>query len=247
LETTEYTLTALHSLGSAEARATVQVSASAPLIQDFSAGPNPQAVGGRTTLSWQTVGADAVQLLRGQTVLRSSAQAMGSLSVPVTSTSTTYTLRASNADGSNVGTVVVYGHIPPSIDDFRATATSFLGTTTATLSWRVRDTQTLELYDEAGPVAGFLGLSTGGAAIDDVGQFAVQVSRSTEFRLVATSLAGQRQETLTLFQQVPESEPNDSAMSAQVILTSGAPALGQLTANDEDWYVVDVPQGGFLR
>ncbi|MBS1783997.1 MAG: PKD domain-containing protein [Acidobacteria bacterium] len=97
--TTTYTLTATNAAGTATAMITVTVETELPRIADFWADPFQVASGQSTTLHWATGLADAVKL-NGSTVSGASA------SVAPTST-TTYTLTATNLIGSVSATLTV--------------------------------------------------------------------------------------------------------------------------------------------
>lgn len=201
--TTTYTLTALDAEGQNTAQLTVEVGPSPPVILSFTASANAAAVGDATTLRWSTLGAAQVVLRRGLSVEASGLTASGFLDVPVTTTSTTFTLEALNPDGTNTAALTIFGHVPPEVVSFGVSPSQFTGATTAQLSWEVRGVETLTLFEGANQVASFPGLQTGGASIDDQGLFDWPVSATTVFRLVATSRAGQVESSATITQQGP--------------------------------------------
>lgn len=246
--TTEYVLTAFNPAGDATANVTVTVSATAPVISDFSASPNPVALTSSTTLSWTTLGAATIQITRGGTVELDTTLASGTLVVPITGPSETFTLTATNPTGGNSATVTVYGHAAPVIHSFTAAPSVFQGTVTATLSWDVSSVQTLELFEGSVAVPGFAGVSTSTGTVNSVSSFSLSLSATATYRLVATSLAGSVEATVTLVQQVVEAEPNNDAGTAQVVLVSGGSNTGDINpGDDEDWYAVTVPAGGWVR
>ncbi|MCB9649808.1 MAG: DVUA0089 family protein [Deltaproteobacteria bacterium] len=108
--------------------------------------------------------------------------------------------------------------------------------------------QALELFQDGAAVAGFPGVATSTGTVDASGTLDVVLTTHSTFVLRATSQGGQDEATITVFQQVDESEPNDDAATAQVLTTSGAPVVGMVSpAGDEDWYAVTVPAGGWIR
>ncbi|MCA9551130.1 MAG: pre-peptidase C-terminal domain-containing protein, partial [Myxococcales bacterium] len=246
--TTEYTLTAFNPAGNASFAATVTVNPAAPAILGFGAAPNPAAIGGSTTLSWNVLGADTVRVTRGTTVEYDGTQGTSSIQIPVTTTSTTFMLTASNAEGASTSQVTVYGHQAPTITTFTAGPNPFAGTATITLTWAAVNVQALELFQDGAAVAGFPGVATSTGTVDASGTLDVVLTTHSTFVLRATSQGGQDEATITVFQQVDESEPNDDAATAQVLTTSGAPVVGMVSpAGDEDWYAVTVPAGGWIR
>ena len=103
-ETTTYTLTAINSVGSKTATATVTVAAvNANTIGSFTASPTSIGPGGSSKLSWTATGADRVAISPGAFTSTSTS---GSTTVSPTTT-TTYTLTAINAAGGEVGTANV--------------------------------------------------------------------------------------------------------------------------------------------
>jgi cysteine-rich repeat protein len=246
--TTEYTLTAFNSAGNATAMATVNVTATAPAIMGFTANPNPAAIGATTSLSWSVLGADTVRVTRGTSVEYDGALGTHSIQIPVTTTSTSFTLTAINTTGTNTAMVTVFGHEAPFIKGFSASPNPFSGTATVTLSWTAINAQTVQLFQGATPVPGFTGVSTSTTTVIDNGSFDVVLSATSSFRLVVSNAAGSVEETVDVFQEVVEVEPNGDAASALPLPISGAPASGSVNpAGDEDWYAVTVPAGGWIR
>ncbi len=106
--TTNYTITATNTFGSATCSVSVQVTpGSAPRIDRFSASPLNIAVGGVSTLVWQVENATTVNI----TPNPGSVGLVGTQDVSPAQT-TTYTLTASNSFGSVSATVTV-NVIPP--------------------------------------------------------------------------------------------------------------------------------------
>ena len=102
--TTTYTLTATNAAGSTTATAIVTVNVPGkPSISSFNASPASITAGSSSTLSWATSGATTITITPGNFI---SSAASGSTNVKPTAT-TTYTLAATNAAGSNTATAKV--------------------------------------------------------------------------------------------------------------------------------------------
>jgi len=229
------------------AMTTVTVNASAPVINAFTAAPNPIAVDGTVTLSWDVLGADTVRVLDGTTELANTTMNVGTVGVTVTSTLTVYTLEVANVTGGNTSQVMVYGHNPASVVSFTATPTSFVGTTTVTLSWNAVNVQNLGITLNGAPLSGFTPIANTMMTTNETGTFDVVVSADATFVLSVDSLGGADSATVNVLQVIAETEPNDTPATA-VVLT-GAPIDGTigLGGEDIDYYAVTVPAGGWVR
>lgn len=246
--TTEYTLMARNTAGDAMAMQTVTVTAGAPVVNDFSASPNPVAVGGTATLSWDVIGADTVRVLEGTTELANTTMNVGTVAATVTSTMTVYTLEISNQTGGNTAQVIVYGHDAPVINDFAATP-GVLATATATitLTWDASNVQDLSLTANGTAVPGFAVIANTMGTTDETGMVDIVISADTTFVLTASSQAGTVMSTIDVQQAVVELEPNDDASTALGV-TPGTPILGTIAVgDDEDFYRFTVPAGGWVR
>jgi hypothetical protein len=107
-----------------------QNSPTLPTISSFSASPSQIVVGSSTTLSWNVANASSITITPGSF---STAAAAGSTKMSPTST-TVYTLSATNAGGTTTATTSVYvDTTPPSVPaSLTASAT---GTSTISLTW----------------------------------------------------------------------------------------------------------------
>ena len=244
--TTEYQLTAFHPEGNATAVVTVSVDPSAPLILNFSATPSPVGLGDSTTLSWSTLGAQRVRILRGSTAIVDTPLETGTRDVPITATSTVFTLEASNATGGNTSQITVYGHPAPTIGELSVSPADFTQSATITVTWSADNVNVIQLFANGVPVPGFPGVS-GPGTTSSSGQIDVFVTADTTFRLVATSAAGTVEQSVTVFDIRSETEPNDDATQA-LALVSGAPADGAIQpSGDVDWYALSVSPGGWVH
>jgi len=137
ISTTVYTLTATNSAGSPTAQTTLTVNpvvVNPPVINSFNVSPNVITQGQSSTLSWNVTGANTINISGIGTVTGNS------ISVSPSST-TTYTLTATNSAGSptaqttlTVNPVVVN---PPVINSFAANPTSITSGQSSILSWNV--------------------------------------------------------------------------------------------------------------
>jgi hypothetical protein len=144
-----YALTATNTFGSVSAAVSVTVIAgSAPTIGSFTATPAKVSPGQASVLSWAETGATGLSVKPG-------VGAVTGASVKVApSTTTSYTLTASNSFGSVTATASVMVGILPTITGFTATpAKVTLGQSTR-LSWAVTGSPSLMLNPGFGPVAG---------------------------------------------------------------------------------------------
>jgi hypothetical protein len=136
-DTTTYTLTAINSVGSKTATATVTVDAvNANTIGSFTASPSSIGPGGSSTLSWTSTGAARVAITPGTFT---STSASGSTTVSPAAT-TTYKLTATNEAGGVVGTAnatvnVMQGAALPVVNSFTASPTGLSAGGSSTLNW----------------------------------------------------------------------------------------------------------------
>ena len=157
--TTTYTLTATNPLKSVESTVTVTVKGTqpAPKISSFTATPTTIAQGERSTLRWKTSNADTLSISPGIGTLTDTQRrvyAIRPLQVSPTST-TTYTLTATNAAGSVEATAkVTVG--APRISGTISVATlnpcaieEGADTCTATIQWTVENTNSVKVYVSA--------------------------------------------------------------------------------------------------
>lgn len=249
-ESTEYTLTAFNAtLGDATASITVHVGRGVPTIRAFEASPNPAPLDGETVLTWSVEGADEVHILAGASELHVAPDpsADGTLPARLTQPSTTFTLLASNADGQNTATLLVFAHAPPAIVAFTAEPGSFIGSmVVSTISWEVTSASSLELLANGAPVAGFPAVSET-IARTRTGSISLVATESVVLELVAASGGGTRRAQAFISQLALEAEPNDAPATATPLTGDGSGVSAAFQVNgDEDFYAVTVPQGGHV-
>ncbi|HEY2031711.1 MAG TPA: glycoside hydrolase family 44 protein [Myxococcales bacterium] len=168
--TTTYTLTATNGSGSVTATATVGVAPiGAPTIGSVKATPSSIFPGGQSTLAWSVTGATTVSIQPGIGAVT------GTNIVVKPSTSTVYTLTASNASGTATATAQVTVD-KPVIASFGATPAAIAAGASATLSWSVAGASSIAI-DQG------VGVLTGSSAV-------VSPSVATTYTLTATNSAG---------------------------------------------------------
>lgn len=145
--TTNYTLTATNAGGSVTQSIQVVVNTPAPLpvIDSFTATPDSIS-GGTSTLSWSVAGADSLRILAN--VGANPGNVTGTSVAVAPTTTTIYTLTATNASGSvtREATVTVTAPVNTvSIDSLTATPNPAAAGEAVTLNWSVTGTQSLWL------------------------------------------------------------------------------------------------------
>ena len=145
--TTKYTLTAGGVSGCTAATDAVTVKVK-PRIDSFTADAATITEGQSTTLRWTTTNATSVSIPGTSGTLAVD----GNTSISPTTT-TTYTLTASNADGSNTATKKVTVVDPPVIDSFSASKTTITEGQSTKLSWTTTDATSVTISTISGTLA----------------------------------------------------------------------------------------------
>jgi len=192
--TTSYRITATNSAGSNSAIVTVAVGGSSPvspgpspqpagtgmqppLVYNFWAEPSTLSRGGSTKLSWNVMGAYSVRIDPTVGIVKTT----GSVNV-TPSSSTTYTLTATNSGGSVRATeeVHILQSAPslPAINWFAASPSSLLSGNSATLSWSTTNAKIVSI--------------SGIGSVAASGTRTVSPRSTTQYILEATSAAGGR-------------------------------------------------------
>jgi uncharacterized cupredoxin-like copper-binding protein len=186
--TTTYTLTATGPGGTVNATVTVTVGTPAtvaPQILRFEANPVTIAPGQNSTLSWATNGATTVTINNGV----GSVALNGSVTVSPTTT-TTYTLTATNSAGLSVTdpvTVTVSTGQIPQVVVFVANPQTIQPGTSTQLCWQVNNATSISIQPTVGS-----NLSANDCA-------SVSPTTTTTYTLTATNAAGQIQANTTVF------------------------------------------------
>ncbi len=170
---TTYTLQACNEAGNSTATVHITVSApTLPIINYFTALPTSIVVGGSSTLSWRVSGATEVTINQGIGAVSPN----GTRTVYPT-TSTTYTLQASNGAGSVISLVQVAVLSLPVINYFTASAYTINSGNCTHLYWSVSGATQVTIN----PGIGSVGLT---------GSYLVCPATSTIYVLMASNKAG---------------------------------------------------------
>jgi hypothetical protein len=152
--TTTYVLTATNSAGSVSRSRTITVIVP-PAIQAFSATPDSLNTGATARLKWSAPGATWFYVEAD--VGNDPGQFFTTSAVVKPAATTTYTLTAHNAAGTDVKTLVVPVAAPlpkPTISSFTAAPSSVVVGGATTLSWAVNGATSLAISPDVGAVAG---------------------------------------------------------------------------------------------
>jgi hypothetical protein len=143
-ETTTFTLTARNSAREVNESVTVTVLGSAPRILRFNGSPLTINAGQSSALTWEVVGANQVSI--DPTV--GNVGASGSATVSPTTT-TTYTITATNGFGTVSSTITIEVAPPgsPRILNFVASPQEVLPGEQSTLSWQVENADSVEITE----------------------------------------------------------------------------------------------------
>lgn len=229
--TTRYTLTAANQYGSLTATVTVQVGSDAgnglPLIAAFSASPEAIDAGSASTLSWSVEGAHEITISPDIGTVGSE----GSETVQPTST-TTYTLRAANSEGSVSRSVTIHVRedpsSPPLIAFFTASPATVEPGDTATLRWAVAGADTVSINQGIGTVSHDSSTS-------------VQPDETTVYTLTATNSNGQSQRTVTVRVGTAGDEPEPEPQLPAVAAFIADPVTGQAPLETIFYWVITDP------
>ena len=192
--TTVYTLTASSSAGSVTATTQVIVSGAAPspgglpVINSFTASPSSISLGGSATLSWSVSNATSVTIDNGVGAVGSSGSR-----IVLPAVTTTFTLTATNAAGSDTATtlVIVSGVPsgpagPPVINYFTASPPVIPGASGSTfLRWNVSNASSVSIDNGIGPVG-------------SSGTMLITLAASTNYTLTAINAVGMAYVTVSV-------------------------------------------------
>ncbi|MEM1024858.1 MAG: DUF4215 domain-containing protein [Myxococcota bacterium] len=212
-----------------------------PEILRFAASSEAVEEGLSVVLAWETTGADTVTLEADalDPLLTDSGRLTSTIESPELLTQTTFTLTA-RGEGDEVSASLTVdvevpdAALPPRIARFRVTPEIYQGRTVAArVSWTAAGALSLRANGE--PVAGFESAP--------FGALEVEVDESlTEFELQAQRAGQVLTATATVERAPEELEPNDDPSTAAV--PSQGRGIGELTSDDQDYWVVEVPDNG---
>ncbi len=185
--TTTYTLTGTNGTQSTAATVTVFVD-QPPSINSFTVNDSTVVAGAPITLSWTAVGAQSLSINNGVGSVTPVTTGTRNLSAPATTT--TYTLTATNPQGSVTAQVTVNVGLPPVINSFTADDTLVMPGGTAALHWNVSNSDTRSITPRPGSVA----------AVDG---YCDSISQSTTYTLTATNAYASASQNVTVNVPVP--------------------------------------------
>ena len=240
-ESTRFDLTATGPGGMTSQSVTITVDTSALGIIRFDANPNPGPLGGMSTVSWATNGANMLRVtddMGNKLIETMQAVAVGSVDVTLDRASMTLTLEISNGAQQKTQTLLLTAQTAPVIDNFASTPGTFTGASAqVNLTWATQNATSMTLTANGNNVPE---LPSPPVA---TGTITVTVAETTVFRLTATSGAGSVTEELTVAKVAGETEPNDTAATASPVMTGGV--SGNIAdGGDVDFYSVMVTAGG---
>ncbi|REG36075.1 hypothetical protein ATI61_102449 [Archangium gephyra] len=168
-----------------------------PRIQAFTVAASTINPGESTTLRWEETGATSLSI-------EPDVGTVTGTSVTVSpSTTTTYTLRATNAAGSVTAAATVTVRPPPTITYFAATPATINAGQSTTLNWEVAGATSLSITPGVGTVSGGAGVT-------------VSPSATTTYTLTAINAAGRVTATATVTVGVPPVITSFTAASATI-------------------------------
>lgn len=201
-ETTTYLATVSNADGdTATDMVTIQVTPLPPTITTFTASPNPAVQGEATTLSWETSGADAIEIVddQGNMVdLTGKSTDMDSVDVTIDRPSVTFTLTATNGGGMVTRDYTVTSGDGVSIASFSVDKNSILVGESITLSWEVINSTGLTLVSD---VDGPIDIS----ALGTTDQITLSPTQTTNYTLSAQGIGGPINQGVAVIVETPVS------------------------------------------
>lgn len=190
----------------------IDVTALAPSVESFSAGPNPIAAGETSTLTWTTSNATDVSIDNGVGAVAADGTAQVS-----PATTTTYTLTATGSGGTTTSAVTVTVNLAPSVDSFSAAPTSIASGEASTLTWTTTNATDVSIDNGVGAVAA-------------EGTAQVNPTATTTYTLTATGTGGSTTSTVTVTVNLAPSVDSFSA-GPNPILSGESSTLSWTTSN----------------
>ena len=207
---TTYKLTATNSAGSSNASAAITVNASSvPVISSFTAGPSAISAGESSTLQWNVTGASSVSIDQGVgTVAASGTQLVSP------TTTTTYTLTATNSVGSATAsaTVALTAPTPPVIISFTANPSVITTGQSTTFQWNITGATSLSIDNDIGIVS-------------DTRIPIITPSETKTYTITATNSAGSIQASTTITVNAAGAPTISSFTASPSVITSGSSNL----------------------
>lgn len=206
--TTTYTITATTGTDVVTKSVTVYVN-SAPVIQVFSANDTTVTPGAAVVLSWDVQGATSLTLTPGNiNVLGTTTRTVNP------TTTTTYTLTASNIAGGTIASVIVTVGAAPTISSFTHGGVPIYGEQTS-LNWTIANADTASINQSIGAVS-----NTGGT-------LCIVPLLTTTYTLTATNLYGSSTANVTVTMPTPVGVSSTGFTVRRVSSTVAFPFTGQ--------------------
>jgi PKD repeat protein len=202
------TLTCVTVTGCVGLVSTSRSAAVVPSISSFGANPTRMSSGGNTVLSWTTSGATSIAITPGTFT---STLANGSITVSPTTT-TIYTLTASNGAGVVTATVTVTltASSGPTINSFSVNPTNIAPGASSTLSWSTNGATSVAIMPGAFTSSSASGVMT------------VTPANTTTYTLTATNANGSATATVTVTVTASAGPTINSFSANPTSITSGA-------------------------
>ena len=215
----------------------------AVVIDRFSATPTEVAAGEPTTLTWAVQNATSIRIDAGGEALVSGAEATGTFETPALTEPTTFTLVASDGAVTARASVEVAVTAPatPVITELSADPNPVDFDDRSTIRWVTQGASAVDLTINRVDVV---------LDGDPSGEYTVTANETGGFlvRLTAKNGEDSVEETLVVDVNRPpgvEVEPNDGPDTATGL--DDGRATAELEAGDVDFFVVEVPEDGWIR
>ena len=231
-----FTLEATNAVGADSAMIMVDVDI-VPVINSFMPSESMNITPGDTIdLSWDVSGADTVTISDSSGQLTSSMMATGTYTATVNQNET-YTLEATNADGSVDDSIMVTVLGVPTINSFMATETmNITPGDTIDLSWDVSGADTVTISDASGQLT---------SSMMATGTYTATVNQNETYTLEATNAAGPVDDSIMVTVAAAGTPPTIDAFEADVTMTySGQRVQLDWLISDADSVQVTDDQGG---
>jgi hypothetical protein len=207
-----------------------------PIIKTFTADATTVYYG-YSTISWETEHAERVTIYVNDMAVGAFVgmqAAAGTTIVNVFAAENVVRIKAENPSRAVTQDVTLIAGVPPTIDSFRASPRTFVGTSTlVTITWETTGFESIQLLQNYVPIPGAPSMTSG--------SFQVDVADTTQFTLFG-NITGvpYAQSDAFVGRAGIEFEPNDSLSQASPIGYEGGVEASMPNADDVDYFFVDV-------
>jgi cysteine-rich repeat protein len=236
-ETTSYTLTASNGRQTSQSVVVVTVDPGPAQIVSFASRARRIGQGREVQLDWSIQDAQELVLLEGDAELVRIQQPdeRGSYVAPQFARRADYRLRVTGQGAEDEAGLVVFADPPPVIEGFASSSFVVAPSSTISVSWRVRNVESLDLLEDERPVRAFEAIFRPQALTDEAGSLDVRVDDDRTLVLRASNGWGTVSATVAI-----------SAWSG-VVDPGGSEFFTELAADVVKWFAVDVLEGQHLR